>query len=227
MPLLVGNKIYVHMPKTGGSWVARFLGGQHGTQFLGTGGHMPAKLLKGHQMKDRILWGTIRDPWSWYLSWYHHGMKAVQNRKVMAEYGNGSTEFKDVLMGALARDPNRCPKNVGAIWSTPNDKASRDEYLKGPGGLYSWTFFHVYGDTVKRLVDTANLYAGIEVLYGDTVDPEVHPPANPRRDKKDRKPKDMYDTEMIDAVYAEDESLISHLGYEEPFSTLKETILKL
>jgi hypothetical protein len=188
---------------------------------------MSARFLSLHEMKEHILWGTVRDPWSWYLSWYSHAMKEARTRKVMAQYGKGSTKFKDVLMGATSRNPCRCPGIVGVIWDTQNSRLSRNTYLEGPGGLFTWAFLHIYGDVVRTFVDTKRLYKGIEKLYSEPVDRVRYPPSNIRAIKIPNKPEEMYDDEMIEAVYKEDRSLIELLGYDGPFSTLKEPVTEV
>ena len=221
MPIDTGDKIYIHMPKTGGSWMSEYLIAEHSGKRVGGHGHQPADTLKKHVVENKLLWATIRDPWSWYLSWYAHGMQAPHYQERLAVYGRGSLEFKDVLIGALSRDESRCPERAAAIWSITNEKKARDAYLKGVGGLYTWSFFHMFNGLVTTLVDTAAMPEGIRELFGVDVDTTAYPPANTRNVKLPKAPEEMYDDEMIDAVFDEDSFLISILGYEGPFTRLR------
>lgn len=227
MPIDTGDKLFIHMPKTGGSWVTKYLKEEHGGINIGGHGHQPLCTLKKHLIKDKLIWGTIRDPWSWYLSWWAHGMQARHYQERLAVYGGGSTAFRDVLMGVLSRDPDRTPERVAAIWSLPNEASGRHVYLGGPGGLYTWAYFHMFGANGFSLIDTKRLAEGVQELFKVSVDAEKYPPANTRNYKLPKPAREMYDDEMIDAVYDEDTFLISHLGYESPFSSLPEPLLRL
>ena len=93
MPILTNDKIYIHMPKCGGNWITDCLQREIDGRRIGTHGHAPARYLKNHEVKGKTLWGTIRDPWSWYVSWWAHAMRADHTKKDLAIYGGGSTEF--------------------------------------------------------------------------------------------------------------------------------------
>ena len=184
-------------------------------------GHASFDQLRGHELKGKTLWGTIRDPWSWYHSWWRHGMRSGCE-KDLAVYGGGSTEFRDVLQGALSKDPNRCPDNCAVIWSLPKPKESRWEFLKGDGGLYSWAFAHMYRDQVKTLVDIRRMHEGIEKLFGVPSNADSHPPVNGKGVDDNQ-----FDESLEDDVMEADEALISILGYEGPSSSLKSSVLRL
>lgn len=226
MPIDTGDKIYIHMPKTGGSWMSNYLSREHAGRVVGSHGHQPIYTIAKHALEGKLPWGTVRDPWSWYLSWWSHGVRSGNYGERLAVYGGGSTEFKDVLMGALSRDPERCPEHTGGIWSLHNEKQARQDYLGGLGGLYTWAFFHIFGTEVRTFVDMNRMHEGVEELFGAAVDSNLYPPANTRTHKLPKSPDEMYDEEMIDAVYDEDSFLISHLGFEEPFSSLPEPVFR-
>ena len=109
----------------------------------------------------------------------------------------------------------------------PDPVAARREYLGGAGGLYTWTFFHMFGTDVKIMVDIHKLHAGVFQLFGVDVQTSLHPPTNTRTTKLANRPEDMYDDNMVDSVYDEDGVVISLLGYEEPFSSLKDAVVNV
>jgi hypothetical protein len=225
MPILSQKKIYIHMPKTGGSWVTELLTRELGGTKLGIHhGHASFDRLRGHELKGNTLWGTIRDPWSWYHSWWRHAMKAGQEDALLV-YGGGSTKFEDVLQGMLSKDPGRCPEQCAVIWSLPKEKESRWEFLKEDGGLYSWAFSHMYRDQVKTLVDIRRLHDGVEEIFNIPTDTDSHPPVNGKG--MDKKLKKHFSDTMLNDVLEADGNLISHLGYEGPGSSLKKAVLRL
>jgi hypothetical protein len=223
MPILTNDKIYFHMPKTGGTWITECLKREIDGRHIGPHGHSPSRDLKRHEIRDKTLWGTIRDPWSWYVSWWAHCMKNEQTKRQLTVYGGGSSDFKDVLEGVLARDPERCPENHAVMWGTSKPVEDRRKYLSGEGGLYTWTFFHMYED-VKILVDIQQMSAGLHSLMG--IEP-MDPPSNTRSNKIPKPPRKMYTDNMSDSIYDEEGFIISLLGYEEPFSTLSSPVVKV
>ncbi len=227
MPVWVGDSIYIHMPKTGGTWVLNYLYKVHRGKNRGVLSHAPASTLStsGH-----FLWGTIRDPWSWYLSWWAYGMKDPVARPRLASYGAGSLEFRDVLQGALARDEKRLPEGrepIAAIWNPPSGcrENERSEYLNGPGGLYSWAFRHIFGDLVKTFVEMRHLYEGVEQIFDTSIDRTLYPPVNTCR-LEPKPTRAIYDSDMIDAVREADKDLIDLFGYE-PFTALPEPVSRI
>ena len=199
--------------------MSNYLNANHDGRSIGSHTHSPSCDLEGHEVKDKLLWGTIRDPWSWYLSWYSH------QKSDLDIHGEGSSEFKDVLMGTLSRDPERCPKNAAIMWCISGESASA--YPDDQGGIFTWAFRHTYGDQVKTFVDTKRMHEGVEVLFGGTPSRDSAPPAHTRNLELPKPPEEMYDDEMVEAVYNEDMSLIELLGYEGPFSTLKEPVTEV
>jgi len=222
MPILINNKIYIHMVKTGGVWMSSYLNDNHDGRWIGSHPHSSSGDLRDHEVEDRLLWGTIRDPWSWYLSWYSHQKSDLDNC-------GGSSEFKDVLMETLRRDAGHCPESSVVMWSIPgaNVSARNDTYIDGQGGLFTWTFFHMFGDRVKTFVDIGRMHEGVEVLFGGMVTEDSSQPTNTRNLELPSSPEEMYDDEMIDAVYRADSHLIEVLGYEGPFSALREPVVNI
>ncbi|MHC4929404.1 MAG: hypothetical protein ACYTFU_06965 [Planctomycetota bacterium] len=208
------------MNKTGGVWMSDHLRAHHDGRAIGSHGHLPAHLLDSDEAEGKMLWGTIRDPWSWYLSWYSH-------QKPDLDKCGGSSEFKDVLMETLRRDPEHYPENSAVMWSISGASADarNDTYIDGQGGLFTWTFFYMFGDQVKTFVDINRMHEGVEALFGSS--PDSDQPTNIRNLDLPSSPEEMYDDEMIEAVYRADSHLIETLGYEGPFSVLKEPVVSI
>lgn len=65
--------IYVHIPKTGGTTIGKVL---DTTENNGIVGHISLKDIKKRlgsiTYKKYISFTTVRNPWSWYVSWYFY-----------------------------------------------------------------------------------------------------------------------------------------------------------
>ena len=91
MPIVLTNKIYIHMPKTGGTWVAHAMRKDNGGIMLPHyGGHASVSELPDHIVKGKKLFGTKRDPWGWYASWYAHAVTNPAYHDGLKYYGSGS-----------------------------------------------------------------------------------------------------------------------------------------
>ena len=230
MAIVLATKklIYCHMPKTGGDFTTRYLRDEHGGKDPpGFNGHVSWNDLPARYKDGRTPFGTIRDPWSWYASWYMHAKAVCLEQGGLASYGNGSKNFADVLEGALHPLDGRAPNNVGLIWSL-DIKATRPSFLREKVGLYSWTFNYIFSKQVRTLIDTPQLYEGLEEFLGTPVDRKKHPPKNTRHQRSKTAVDDvstLYTDELIDAVWKADGQLIRELGYTEPFQPHNSAII--
>jgi hypothetical protein len=68
--LVTDQFVFIHLPRTGGTFVGDVI-----TKFFPSahevGYHLPLSLLPEEYSHLPIL-GTIRNPWEFYVSWYHH-----------------------------------------------------------------------------------------------------------------------------------------------------------
>jgi hypothetical protein len=73
--LVASQLVFVHIPRTGGAFVKEVLG-----EYLGVDASAPS--LPTHasydelpaEFHDRPAFCVVRNPWDWYVSWYHHSM---------------------------------------------------------------------------------------------------------------------------------------------------------
>ena len=220
--LTVTDKLaYWHMPKTGGMSVYKVLQtcGTNPEWVKGLKRHGPAEHIPQSALAKRALFGTVRDPWSWYVSLYQHAgcdEKGIENLKVM---GNGDSSFKAVLRSLTSPEvilerPNK--------WALVLDHGE-GEYAnwKASGlGLCSWLFKYTYGSPNKMdlFVDTAGLYEGLAEIMNvplktiQQVNPQNCSSHRPKSHIED--PASLYDDEMKEWVAKADESYIKTFGYE-------------
>lgn len=231
MPVIAGKYIYIHMPKNGGVWMTKYLEGEHDGLLLPGHGHMPASEVPQHHRKDREMFGTIRDPWSWYTSWWSHALSNETTKASLAVYGGGSTEFADVMEGVLNPRSARAPARVSTIWDTRNALVERRDFLTRKVGLFSWTFDHIHGELVKKFIDMVQMPAGLDLLMGAHVDDQKYPPSNTKeqRLKKKRKInyKKLYTDKLAEMVWEADFNLIQRLGYTKPFKGAQKALVQI
>lgn len=191
------------MPKNGGTFL-RDLVQKHGNK--DKFGHLPARKII-QKVPGVNLYGTIRDPWTWYASWYAHCTKnRVPCEKMRRFYG---PTFKVALKNVL----NKTHLDDG--YSVMNVYEHCPSWRDCEGSLYTHWFEMFYGDHVKTFIDTAQLYEGVEELLGHKVDPRRFPPLNTSNRKVPVN--EMYDQELIDLVWEKDGPLAKKLGFT-PFS---------
>jgi len=244
MSRMNGRLVYLHMPKTGGTWVGhllpRFEEGTSKTNIC----HESLQHLHETTPSSRgkFTFGTVRNPWDWYLSWWQHGMNDRIDREHLEVYGRGSTDFRDVLWGTThAPELEQMPKRMGALWPMYRPKGEEDRmkpiFQESGVGLWSWMTWYMYGDPVQQslqvhaLVETARLHEGICEILGRRFDEGSWPPRNTRQDRPNTAvqgdPRALYDAEMIQWVWEADGALARSLGYTEPFQPLPEAVLRL
>jgi len=228
MPFHAGKFTYFHMPKTGGSWVAKVL--QQTQPFCVSmgNGHGSVCAVQG------VSFGTCRNPWDWYLSWWQHFRALTPRKHDLLRYGLGSDGFKAVLWGATH------PWSLPELPTDPSGIASLDltasaiRLLQAPGqgGLWTWMTRHIYGTPfqVDMLVDTAHLYEGVSEVLGVRCDPQHFPVENSRANRRQSAvpgdPRDLYDAEMLSWVQEADGPLAGILGYSQPFMPAQAVIIR-
>lgn len=220
MPIVTDKYVYCHMPKTGGTWMTNYLQQEHeGVRALS--GHSAASELDPAVYEGKTLFGTVRDPWSWYLSWYNHATRNKGARLAMKTYCDGrEPSFHEVLRNLLER--RNVPDYYNLIWRAPGQLARRDEWLAYEGGLYSFWFDEIYGGLVWTFIDTSRLYEATEQLLGVVIDRRKYRPKNAARDVTPDNLNDIraYNSELIDLVEKYDGELAQKLNFS-PFQSSK------
>jgi hypothetical protein len=153
--MLVTDKfVFVHLPRSGGTFVSEVI-----RTFFPTaheiGYHLPRALLPGEFSHLPVL-GTVRNPWSFYPSWYHHHhsdnrylplfCSLSENRKLdfvqttRNALNLGVSDKLDVLIQALPEDFNYQERHVSNLTKDVMRK------IRGTGiGLYTFRFNEMFG----------------------------------------------------------------------------------
>lgn len=227
---ITNNLAYWHMPKTGGMSVYKYLQTAPGYETVpGYARHGRCCTIASSILKGRTLFGTVRNPWDWYASLYQMALRE-EDDSVLLNYGNGSTDFKDVLRGfTRPLEVQDFPtENFGVIFPVEKglEKLWAEDFLSSGLGLFSWVFRYCYGRPVRPevFVDTKQLVSGVSELL--LCSPEDLKGINPQN-KAEHFPKSyrgpaesLYDETMKGWVYESDVGLIETFGFE-PFKQMK------
>jgi len=204
------------MPKTAGTSVhCAFNRAAGGPSRVG-GGHDPASLHRD-AIGQRLVLGTMRNPWQWYRSLFEHAMNNdASQRSHLAEWGGGSLEFRDVVYGWTGHRPGYRAR-PGVIWEPVDDS------MPEPGeGLWSWALRYFYGSPwlVDVLLDCAQLDAGLRLLNVEPVEPKntrEHRGAGRFVAMTSRAAEAaLWDAEMFSWVQQGDGAMAAALGYHAP-----------
>jgi hypothetical protein len=156
--MLVTDKfVFLHLPRAGGTFVYEVV-----RKFFPSareiGYHFPRELLPGEYSHLPIL-GTVRNPWEFYVSWYHH----VRPRGAASTFfswvsDNGKLGFAETIRNALNLGVNderldvlieMLPDQVDyGRRNIPN--ITKDSMRKACGtgvGYYTWRFNQIFGKT--------------------------------------------------------------------------------
>jgi hypothetical protein len=153
--MLVTDKfVFVHLPRSGGTFVSevirKFFPSAHEIGY-----HLPRSLLPREFSHLPVL-GTVRNPWEFYVSWYHHQQSSnrhgplisflSENRKLdfvqttRNALNLGVSDKLDVLIQALPEDFNYQERHVSNLTRDVMRK------IRGTGtGLYTFRFNQLFG----------------------------------------------------------------------------------
>jgi len=155
--MIVTDKfIFVHLPRSGGTFVSEVI-----RRFFPSareiGYHLPRTLLP-KEYSHLPVFGAVRNPWEFYVSWYHHvwprdaGTPLVswvsENGKVGFEGATRNAlnfgvdnERLDALIEIVAEQVDYRKRNI------PNITKEAIRQVRGTGvGYYTFRFNHLFGN---------------------------------------------------------------------------------
>lgn len=81
--MFVNDKfVYIHLPKTGGSFISTFLKEHVGGEYQQTSHNKHVK-ARSINKKNRFEFGSIRNPWDWYVSFYEFNLTRTPYTELM------------------------------------------------------------------------------------------------------------------------------------------------
>ena len=227
--MIVTDKfVFVHLPRAGGTFVSDVI-----WKFFPTaheiGYHLPRSLVPRELCHLPVL-GTVRNPWEYYVSWYHHQQSNNKHGPLFSflcenqaldfvqttrnELNLCMNDKLDVLIEALPEDFNYKEKHI------PNITRDAMRKIRGTGlGLYSFRFNQLFGpaddiyfcrvESLRR--DLVTFFEAIGVA-SDSLRNYVH-----ALDKKNisehRHYSTYYTPDIAELVLVRDRLLIERFGY--------------
>ena len=223
--LITNTLIFVHMPKTGGIWVADVMRKLVGASMVPrTQRHTTVNDIPEDLRKSRTVFGTIRDPWSWYVSLWQHLQNGVDGPPILRAIGEGNEGFPAFIKGMT--DPRiwgSVPEEIRGGWPWPPPRNC---------GFYTALVEKMYGEPIALdvLISTASLHKGLSSLLGVQIGHVRFPPKNTSRDRPATHvacPGALYGNRERSLVDEADGTTAWVFGYEHPFRDLPEPILEI
>jgi hypothetical protein len=228
--MIVTDKfVFVHLPRSGGTFISevirKFFPSAHEIGY-----HFPRTLLPREYSHLPVL-GAVRNPWEFYVSWYHHVWPRDAASILvswLSENGKlgfiGTTrnalnlgvndERLDVLIEMLPEQVDYHSRNI------PNITKEAMRRVRGAGvGYYTFRFNHLFGSTEDVFVcrletlrqDLVGFFEGIGAATDELRDYVL------RSDKKNIAEHLHYSTyytpELAELVLIRDRPLIERFGY--------------
>ena len=228
--MIVTDKfVFVHLPRSGGTFISEVI-----RKFFPLaheiGYHLPRTLLPREYSHLPVL-GAVRNPWEFYVSWYHHVWpRDAASILISWVTDNGKHGFigtarnalnlgvnderLDVLIEMLPEQVNYRRRNI------PNITKEAMRRVRGTGvGYYTFRFNHLFGNAddvfICRLEtlrqDLVGFFDGIGAATDELRDYVLH------SDKKNTAEYLHYSTyytqELTELVLVRDRQLIERFGY--------------
>ncbi len=220
--------VFLHLHKSGGSFVIdAVLRHLEGAREVGY--HLPGTLIPD-DARGRPVLGLVRNPWSYYVSWYAFQRQRPRPNLLFRVLSNeGQLDFAATIhnMLDLGRDDGRLDQLVAGL---PADYGRRGLNLpgfalapiRGSGlGFYSFLYRHLYGGVtadlnVGRMEGLPQELLRLFELAGQPVSDELRqhlltaPPKNPTPHAPYA---DYYDQALRERVAAQDAMVIERHAY--------------
>jgi hypothetical protein len=220
--------VFLHLHKSGGSFVNEAL-----LRFVPTarriGYHLPRLLIPVESLHLPVL-GFVRNPWSYYVSWYNfQSQRPAPNTLFRVLSENGQLQFAGTIRNMLQLGSGS-PSLGAVIASMPasygNSGLNLPKFalagIKNSGlGFYSFLYQYIYGELDRNLtVQRAENLRVTLLEYLHSVGHRVTAAANDfvmdatARNTSEHGPyAGYYDDELRDLVAERDKLVISRHGY--------------
>lgn len=142
--------IYIHLHKSGGTFLNRCLKDHFGGRQLGA--HLPARLIP-HALRGLPVLGFVRNPWAYYAAWYEHQRSTPRGNLLFRHLSDdGALGFKPVVsrlleLGSDAAALDRLLEALPEAFSGkgPNLPRAAIAGLRGTGaGFYTHLYQYMY-----------------------------------------------------------------------------------
>jgi hypothetical protein len=164
---MLPRHFWAHVPKTAGTYTrARLLSSGLASEVVWNArkSHAPLAELPPAWLEGRRVVANIRDPWSWYVSWFHHHTRTdgTHHGQLEDRVGRGPVSFLDALP-VLLEGPEDFAKPIrgfGSVGYQPHGL----EQLENGWGLMRWMYYHITDDRVDDWIDVSDIDGGLSRL---------------------------------------------------------------
>lgn len=220
--------VFLHLHKSGGTFVnaglIRFIAGAHQLGY-----HLPRSMIPP-QFASLPLLGLVRNPWSYYVSWYSFQRSRPQPNALFQTLSNGGTlDFAATVRNTLDLGNNDAllERVVAALPSAyANQGLNLPGFalapIRGSGlGFYSFLYRYLYGPdvTTVKLARMEHLRVEVPQLLesvGEPMTAELRDYMNaaPALNASEHEPhRQLYDDELAQLVGERDRFVIERHGY--------------
>lgn len=220
--------VFLHLHKSGGTFVNAGLM-QHIAGARQIGYHLPRSMLPAQYAALPLL-GLVRNPWSYYVSWYSFQRSRPRPNALFQMLSNGGAlDFAGTIrnMLNLDRDPALLDRVLAALPATYINQGLNLPNLalapiRGSGlGFYSFLYRYLYGPdiTAVKLARMEQLRTEVPQLLesvGEPVTSALREYMNtaPALNTSEHAPhRQLYDAELAQSVAERDRLVIERHGY--------------
>ena len=220
--------VFLHLHKSGGTFVntglVHFVAGARQVGY-----HLPRCMIP-EQFASLPLLGLVRNPWSYYVSWYSFQRSRPQPNALFQTLSNdGALDFKATVrnMLSLDRDQGLLDRVLAALPATyTNQGLNLPGFalapIRGSGlGFYSFLYRYLYGPdvTTVRLARMEHLRSEVPLLLESVGEPMTADLSNyidaaPALNTSEHEPyRQLYDAELAQLVAERDGLVVNRHGY--------------
>jgi hypothetical protein len=203
--ILCNKFVFLHLPKTGGSFVRELLT-QHAPEAWEISLHDNHPTVRDIPAShaDLPIFGLVRNPFDWYVSWYHY-LKQHRNDPFFEHVSQqGSLDFTSTIRAAFEVD-------IGGMFQFPC------EFSSSPFGCY---MNYIFGNELDRLMlgKMENLRADLKRIFSafnaltETLEQRID--SFPVVNASDHLPyRSYYDDPLRELILSRDEAVLERFDY--------------
>lgn len=232
--------VFVHLPRSGGTFVSEVIR-KFFPSVYEVGHHTPRRLLPVKYSNVPVL-GTVRNPWDFYVSWYHYVLpKETAGKFVAWMNANGTLDFVGSIQNLIniAIQSNRTDTLMNIL---PNQIDYRERYIPtitktelrsviGSGvGYYSFRFNELFGNPNEMFICKVESLRQDLLTFFETIgvaNEEIREyvlGSEKKNASEHLHYSHYYTPELADLVSVRDRSIIERFGYcfeKEPLHKLQ------
>jgi hypothetical protein len=214
--LITVHFVFLHVPRTGGQFVRKTCLNHLPREWLirnSLRSHTPYEQIVD-EFGDLPMLAFVRNPWDWYVSWYHYLTQREQNPENgpmwVTAFDRGRNDFKTTVTNACTGRSFDNPRTAPIMEERGVDHYSAlIESIVGSGveeGRVTIGRYETLADDLEAFLERHGIPVGPAFLHALRAEP---PYGASRRDRY----QDYYDDELRDLVADGARALIAEHGY--------------